>query len=853
MMKTLRWILIGLAALLVLAASGIAVLVLLVDPNALKPRIEAAVEQATGRRLTLAGPVSFSASLVPTVVAQDVSFANIEGGSRPAMVRVGRVELRLALLPLLSQQVDIRRLLLVDPDILLETDRQGRPNWVLTAPRRSVAPGTTVAPAAPQAARGGSRLDIQEITIEGGRFAWHSQATGRTETLQVQRLDLRMDAGDEPLRLEGRFSLAGLAFTLRGRTAGFLGLSGDRPWPYHLELAGEGVDARIEGALARAAAAQDWHARIAARIAALQRLQPVVDAVQPGVTLPPLNDISLEAALAMQGQVLRPGAVTLSLGAADLGMLREGLALVRLEVAAPAMDQPVRIAGEARLGAAPLSVTGTLGAPAAFLPGAPAAPLPLDIAIEAAGARATLAGHIADPQRFGGAALALNLTAPDVAALRAIAGPAVPALGAVELQARIATGNEGLPAGPLRLSALRLVAPAVALEGELDIRAEPRMTISGHLEGPHLDVDALRAAFAPPAAAPGAPAAPAAPPPRGNGPRRLIPDVPVRLDALRQFDAALRFAVAEMRVESVVYRDLSGTLALEDGLARLDPFGVTLPGGRIAGSFQADARGDAPALQINLGHEGAGIELAPLLAAYRLPAYASGLMDLALAFDGQGADLRTLLAGAHGRLAVAMQGGRIERALLTAMPQTLRGLILPPGAEAGVALRCFALGAPAQAGIVRLETLLLESDIGRLGGSGTIRLRDEAMALRLVPDVRVGPVQLRAPVRVGGTLASPSVDASENAGAAIGAGIGAFLGTQRTPDRGLQDFAQALGGGGAASLPDCATALAAVHAGREAAPAAPQQEAPAPRTAAPRQERAPRPADLLRGLLGGRR
>lgn len=866
MKTTLRWILIGLVAVVVLAVGGIAALVLTLDPNTLKPRIEAAVEQATGRQLTLAGPIGFSTSLVPTIVVQDVSLSNIEGGSRPAMLHVGRVELQLALIPLLSQQVDIRSLRLVDPDILLETDREGHPNWVFTAPQRAAPAPTPAAPTQPSAPRSGSSLNIAAITIEGGRFAWHSVATGKTETVQVERLDLRMGSGEQPLALEGRLTFAGTAFALRGRTAPFLGLSPDRPWPYNLEISAAGAELRLEGALARAGEVQDWQARVQGRIAALQALQPLLDAAHPGVVLPPLRDISLDVAMAMQGGVLRPGAVALSIGGGDLSSLREGLSLTKLDIAAPAPDQPIRITGEGRLGQAPLAITGTLGAPAGFLPGAAPVPFPLDVAVTAAGARATLAGRIADPRAMAGAAIDLAVQVPDLAALQAIAGRPLPALGALDAAARIVTGEHGT-AGPVQLTGLRIVAPAVALEGELTVATQPHLQLSGRLEGPRLDVDALNAAFAaPPAATAPGPARPAPAPAHAAGPRRMIPAVPLPLDALRLFDAQLRVAVAELRASGITYRDLAGTLALADGRGRLDPFAVTLPGGRIAGTLAADASGETPSLRIALRHDGQGVELEPLLAAYHLPAYAAGQLEFALTLAGRGHDLRALLADADGRLALAMEGGRIERALLSSIPQSLRGLILPPGAEAGVPLRCLAVVAPAQDGVVRTETLLVDSGIGRLGGGGTIRLRDEVISLRLIPDVRLGPVQLRAPVRIGGTLSSPSFDATENAGAAIGAGLGAFLGAQRSPDRTLQGLAQSFGGG--PSLPDCGPSLAAARQAMGATPATPanpaaaettteaQDPAPAPpATTAPRRapERAPRPQDLLRGLFGGRR
>ncbi len=52
------------------------------------------------------------------------------------MATAARVEARVELLPLLSRRVEIARVTLVRPDILLETDANGRGNWQFDRPRR---------------------------------------------------------------------------------------------------------------------------------------------------------------------------------------------------------------------------------------------------------------------------------------------------------------------------------------------------------------------------------------------------------------------------------------------------------------------------------------------------------------------------------------------------------------------------------------------------------------------------------------------------------------------------------------------------------------------------------------------
>src|SRR5918998_285563 len=98
-------------------AAAIVAAIVLVDLDAQKPRIAAAVEARTGRQLTLAGPIGLKPSLFPTVTLENVALANMPGGSRPEMARVGRVEAEFALLPLLSRRLELRRLVLRAPDI----------------------------------------------------------------------------------------------------------------------------------------------------------------------------------------------------------------------------------------------------------------------------------------------------------------------------------------------------------------------------------------------------------------------------------------------------------------------------------------------------------------------------------------------------------------------------------------------------------------------------------------------------------------------------------------------------------------------------------------------------------------
>ncbi|MGI3777851.1 MAG: AsmA family protein, partial [Janthinobacterium lividum] len=101
------------------------------DPETYKPRLVAAVADATGRTLTLGGPLRIRWSLWPTLSVTDARLANLPGGSRPDMARAERIEAQIALLPLLHHRLEIVRLTLTGPNILFEQVGD-TPNWVFT-------------------------------------------------------------------------------------------------------------------------------------------------------------------------------------------------------------------------------------------------------------------------------------------------------------------------------------------------------------------------------------------------------------------------------------------------------------------------------------------------------------------------------------------------------------------------------------------------------------------------------------------------------------------------------------------------------------------------------------------------
>ena len=94
-----------LAVLLVLiVAAGI---LLTLDVNQYKGDLVEIVKENTGRDFKIKGDLKLALSLIPTIAVDGVSFGNAAWGSRPDMVKVGRFEARVAVMPLFSGNIKV--------------------------------------------------------------------------------------------------------------------------------------------------------------------------------------------------------------------------------------------------------------------------------------------------------------------------------------------------------------------------------------------------------------------------------------------------------------------------------------------------------------------------------------------------------------------------------------------------------------------------------------------------------------------------------------------------------------------------------------------------------------------------
>lgn len=202
MRKLLRFVII----LVVLLAGGLYALTL-IDLGRFAPQIETAAQEATGRTLKIEGPLHIGFSLVPTVVAETVSFSNVEWGAKPLMLEAGRLELQVALMPLLTGGVDVRRVVIQDANVWLETDRKGRGNW-------EFGDAKSAAPASEEEAGGGLTLaGVPELAISNFRLAYRDGETGQVSEASFDEVSLVTRDGFHHAVIEGKVNGSPISFS----------------------------------------------------------------------------------------------------------------------------------------------------------------------------------------------------------------------------------------------------------------------------------------------------------------------------------------------------------------------------------------------------------------------------------------------------------------------------------------------------------------------------------------------------------------------------------------------------------------------------------------------------------------
>ncbi len=484
-----------------------------------------------------------------------------------------------------------------------------------------------------------------------------------------------------------------------------------------------------------------------------------------------------------------------------------------------------------------ITADGTLGSLDDLMSGS--RPWPVKMVVTAPGLKAGVDGSIAQPMQAKGIALKVNVDAPDLSKVAALAGASAPAVP-LTLQADVKDP------GPQRYALSNLAAKIA----DSDLTGSGEVNLSGakpsvrfDLASKNMDVTQLMPKdSAKPAS--GAAAGGGTPAAGGSagGQKRLFSSDPLPLDGLNAVDAAGSYKAERLKAPMLDVQGVALALTLKDGVLNAKPAVGNLANGSVNGDITVNAKSKALSAKL----DGKGVVLSEYLQKAGITDIVrrGGATDLVLDVSSSAASVQQMMAGLNGRMVLKVGEGELkEEYIREFLPGLARAVSALDRATAKTKLHCVVSGLDFKNGVVTPKAILAETGSLTMTGDGTVNLGAERIDLKLVPSSRdTGLAAALPPVNVRGSLADPSFtpDAAALAKGVVGAVAGAAaLGP-------LALLSPALGSGG----DDAATACAKAIALAEGRPV-PQSAKPATGTQPQQQQPQPSsPVDNLKRGLG---
>jgi uncharacterized protein involved in outer membrane biogenesis len=252
MRSLIRWTVLavfGLAAVVMIAVTVMAVLGVTIDLSHLRGGVEISAEKALGRDVQINGPVVLEFSGWPSIEVRDVSIANVSQGQADNLFTASLARLDVRLLSLLKSKLEIGEMTAEHVTLNLENDAQGRANWEFgealdAAPSATEVPALKAEPAEPLLGFVGlDKLSLQQVKIN-----YYDAALQKSLTFGLDALYGEAASGQPiTMKFNGHLQDDRYDLELHGGSVEEL-MNRDVPWPFTLSgnVSGRRIDASGE-------------------------------------------------------------------------------------------------------------------------------------------------------------------------------------------------------------------------------------------------------------------------------------------------------------------------------------------------------------------------------------------------------------------------------------------------------------------------------------------------------------------------------------------------------------------------------------------------------------------------------
>ncbi len=202
MNKPLKYGLVGVGGVVILALVAVVIFALSFDANRYKPEIERLAHERTGRTLKLQG--NLQVAVFPSLGAKVAGLTLSERGRDQEFLALESAHASVALLPLLHGQVVVDGIRVSGLKVHVVKQKDGRFNFSdLLEARPAAAPAASKAPSGPGKDQGKVGFDIGGVQVERSSLSYRDLASGQELALS----DIKLSTGRIAGRAEGKLTL----------------------------------------------------------------------------------------------------------------------------------------------------------------------------------------------------------------------------------------------------------------------------------------------------------------------------------------------------------------------------------------------------------------------------------------------------------------------------------------------------------------------------------------------------------------------------------------------------------------------------------------------------------------------
>jgi uncharacterized protein involved in outer membrane biogenesis len=241
---------------------------------------------------------------------------------------------------------------------------------------------------------------------------------------------------------------------------------------------------------------------------------------------------------------------------------------------------------------------------------------------------------------------------------------------------------------------------------------------------------------------------------------RLLPDAPLRAEALKAFDAHVEYKVTTIKAPHLPVSNVALTLDLDHNLLKLSPLTMDVSGGHLAADILLDAR--VPAVITDYDIRLSPTPLGQLFGGFGLAeSGTTGTINARIRMRGVGDSVRKSLATATGRIAIGIPTGtfwmrNVQLAEFDVGVFFQR--LLSKQLRKPVHINCGLIAFTVKDGIAAADPILIDTDANVMAAKGGFSFKDESLNLMFRADAKkISVFSGQSPVGIGGYFAAPKL------------------------------------------------------------------------------------------------